>query len=185
MKSQLIFLSNFIRHPKETASIMPSSKFLREEIIKNINFENVRCIVEYGPGTGPITEEILKRSDKSTKIICFEKNKTFCNYLSNNLPDERLIIINDGAENIEQYLNELNIKEVDYVISGLPFSLIPETLKHEIIQQTKLKLRKNGKFIVYQNSNHIKKYLKKYFNRISLNFEVLNVPPNFIHVCEK
>ena len=185
MKTNLVFLSNFLKNPKEIASIIPSSRFLRGNIIKNIDFENAKCIVEYGSGTGPITKELLERSNKDTKIICFEKNKTFCNFLNNNFPDNRLTIINEGAENALYYLNQFGIKEVDYVISGLPFSLIQKGLRYKIIHQTKLKLRNNGKFIVYQNSNYVKKYLKAYFNSISLNVEVLNIPPNFIYTCEK
>jgi len=184
-EDNLIFFSNFLKNPKQVASVIPSSKFLINQIVKNIDFQKAECIVEYGPGTGPVTKYLLKKSKKNAKIICFETNRLFCLYLRDKIPDERLIIVNDGAENIGKYMKELGIRDVDYVISSLPFSLVNENIKNKIISNTKRNLKKGGKFIIYQNSMHVKKHLKKYFTQISNGFEPLNVPPTFIIIAEK
>ena len=60
MNSKLKFISNFIKNPKEVAAISTSSRYIINKIIENIDFENAACIVEYGPGVGTITKEILK-----------------------------------------------------------------------------------------------------------------------------
>ena len=62
MDEKILFFSAFLRYPKEIGSVIPSSKYLKEGIIKNIDFKNARYIAEYGPGTGCITVEILKRA---------------------------------------------------------------------------------------------------------------------------
>ena len=54
-----------------------------------------------------------------------------------------------------------------------------------IVRKTRDYLRDGGKFIVYQYSTHMKKYLRIYFNKVSINFEPRNLPPIFIMVCEK
>jgi phospholipid N-methyltransferase len=185
MNSKLLFLSNFIKKPKEVASISPSSKHVIKHIIKYIDFENTNTIVEYGPGIGNITSILLHNLKEDAKLICFETNKKFCNFLRNKIHDPKLLIVNDSAQNLDLHLKNLKIKNIDFAVSGIPFSLINVKDKKEIIRKTKECLRKKGKFIVYQNSQHVKKYLSSYFTKISGEFEVRNMPPTFIFACEK
>lgn len=50
---QLItFLHEFIKHPKHTGAIAPSSKILARKMVDVIDFNRAKCIVELGPGTG-------------------------------------------------------------------------------------------------------------------------------------
>ena len=185
MNSQLMFFSNFLKKPKEVASVIPSSRHVINHIIKHINFDNADCIVEYGPGIGNTTNALLKRLKPDAKLICFETNRKFCNFLKNNVKDLRLKIINDTAQNLDFYLKKYKISNIDYVISGIPFSLINIEDKKAILQKTRDNLRQNGKFIVYQLSQHMKRYLGFYFEKISMDIEVRNIPPTFIFVCEK
>ena len=55
------FLMQYILHPRTTGAIFPSSKKLACKMIESIDFNNCECIVEFGPGTGAFTEELLKR----------------------------------------------------------------------------------------------------------------------------
>lgn len=185
MDEKLLFFSTFIRYPKEIGSVIPSSRFLVNELMRSIDFKNAKCIVEYGPGTGTITLEILKRAKKDARLLCFETNRKFCNYLRKNIKDDRLTVINDSAENIKRHVNNSGISKVDYVISGLPFSTLPEGKKSAIIEQTKGTLKSEGKFVVYQFLSSFKKSISSYFSRISTKFVPLNIPPCFVFVCEK
>lgn len=185
MDEKLMFFSAFLEKPREIGSVMPSSRFLIKKMLKNIDFENARCIVEYGPGTGKITKEILKRASKDCKVLCFEINKRLTSYLKRQIRDERLIIINDSAENIKEHLKNLGIKETDYVISGLPFSTLPRRKKYIIIGETKDTLNSKGKFVVYQFISSLKKHLYGSFSKITTSFIPLNIPPCFVYVCEK
>jgi len=185
MESKMLFFSTFVKHPKQIGSVTPSSRFLTKEVLKNIDFKNARYIAEYGPGTGCMTIEILKRARKDANVLCFETNKRFCSYLKENIKDERLVIINDSAENIKKYLEKFNISKIDYIVSGLPFSTLPDRKKFVIIEETKNTLKSDGKFVVYQFLNNFKKYLYKYFSNISTKFVPLNIPPCFVYTCEK
>jgi len=185
MDEKLLFFSTFLKHPKEIGSVIPSSKFLINKLLENVNFENAKCIVEYGPGTGRITREFLKRARKDAMIVCFEINKKFYGYLSKKIKDKRLVLINDSAENIKKHLTRLSITKVDYVVSGLPFSNLSDNKKCVIIEETKNTLKKDGKFVIYQFLNNFKKYLYNYFSKISISYMPFNIPPCFVYVCEK
>lgn len=185
MQDSLLFFSAFLKHPKEIGSVMPSSKFLVNKLLEGVDFGNAKCIVEFGPGTGCITAEILKRARKDCNVLCFEINEDMHNYLKNNLKDKRLTLVNDSAENIKKHVKKLNIEKVDYVVSGLPFSNLSDRKKCVIIKETKNTLRDNGKFVIYQFVSSIKKVLAYYFSTVYTKFIPLNIPPVFIYVCEK
>jgi len=186
MNSNLVFFSNFLKNPAEVAAISPSSKYVISKIIKNIDFSNAECIVEYGPGIGTITKPVLENLAPDAKLICLESNAKFCSFLTKDIKDPRLIVINDTAQNLDLHIKRLNITNVDYVLSGIPFSLIKTENKKDIIKKTKDSLRGGGKFIVYQQYNwHLKKYLSIYFKKISTDAEIRNIPPTLIFACEK
>jgi len=189
LRERLIFLGTFLKNPKEIGSITPSSKFLKKSMLKNVDFDKAKYIVEYGSGTGIFTKEILKNARKDSVVLGFEINKKFYRYLKNNLKDPRLIIINDSAENIKKYLGLYNISRIDYVLSSLPFSHLPSRKTDRIIRVTKEILIQSGKLILYRHlhaySNNFNRHLKNYFSNISTNLVLLNIPPSFVCICQK
>lgn len=56
-----LFASNFLRDPYMLGSIIPSSRFLVNAVLDGIDWTRARVIVEYGPGVGTFTAEILRR----------------------------------------------------------------------------------------------------------------------------
>ena len=185
MKDSLLLLSNFIKNPKETGAVAPSSKFLTKEIIKNIDFKASKNIVELGPGLGTFTKPILKNANPNARLFCFEVNKKFCGYLTKNIIDDRLVIISTGAEKIGSNLKKLKIKEADCVISGLPFLNFPESQKRKVLEEVKNSLSDNGRFVLFQYTNGLSKLLESYFRKVSRTFVPINIPPAFVYVCEK
>lgn len=185
MDDKLLFFSAFLKHPKEIGSVVPSSRFLVKEILKDVNFKNAKYIVEYGSGTGRVTKDILKRARKDAKILCFEINSRLYNYLKKSIKDKRVIIINDSAENIKKHLKKLSIPKIDYAISGLPFSNLSDSKKITIIRETKETLKNDGRFVTYQFFKDFRKYLYHYFSNISTKFVTLNIPPCIVYICGK
>ena len=185
MNDKTLFFSTFLKNPKEVGSIIPSSKFLVNEMMKNLDFKNARYIAEYGSGTGILTKEILKRARKDARVLCFETNKSMCDYLEKNTKDERAIIINDGAENIRKYMKKYGIPKMDYVVAVLSFSTLGLDKKYLIIEETKKALRIRGRFIFCRYLPHFEKYLEKYFSSNYMKFVLLNIPPSLVYICEK
>jgi len=135
MNNNLLFLSNFLRNPKEVAAIASSSKYVVSRVMGHIDFNKAKCIVEYGPGTGTITKAVLENLNPDARIVCLESNQRFCEFLDETINDPRLEVINDTAERLDYYMKRLNISNVDYVLSGIPFSLIKKENKKAIIKK--------------------------------------------------
>ena len=186
MNQNLIFLSNFLKNPKEVAAIAQSSRYVIGRIVKNMDFSNAKNIVEFGPGTGIVTRSILSKMNESSNLVCFESNADFCSFLAKDISDPRLKVINDSAERLDFHLKSLEIKNADYILSGIPFSLIGQKSKQSILLKTHKALAQDGKFIVYQQYNwHMGKHLKDHFENVSMQIELRNMPPTFIFVCSK
>ena len=185
MNDTLLLLKNFIKKPKEIGAIMPSSRSLTKEITKNIDFKTSKIIIELGPGLGTFTKEIMKKAPADARIICFEVNRKFCAHLKREINDERVLIINAGAENIEAELAKIGIKTADCIISGLPFRNFSEKKREIILNQAHSSLKENGKLTLFQYTNGISELLESHFKKVRRKFVALNMPPAFVYVCKK
>ncbi len=183
---QKLFFKNFIQQPDIVGSITPSSKYLCFSMLKTIDFESSKCIVEYGSGTGIFTKEIIRRKKKDTLFISFESNKDMFGRLKGlHAPKDNIHIINDSAENMVDYLRLQGFSEVDYIISGLPFTVLPRTVSMRILNNSLKVLSNKGNFITFQYSLHFLNTLKKMFPKVKLGVQLLNLPPAFIYYCKK
>src|ERR1700732_4701115 len=77
----LLFARNFFRHPRMLGSIVPSSRFLIRQLLEPVDWAQARVIVEYGPGVGVITFEVLRRMRPDAMLIAIETNPAFVSYL--------------------------------------------------------------------------------------------------------
>jgi hypothetical protein len=68
-RSNLLFVRNFFCHPRMLGSIIPSSRFLIRQLLAPVEWSRARVIVEYGPGVGVITREILRRMRSDATLI--------------------------------------------------------------------------------------------------------------------
>ena len=154
-------------------------------MLKKIDFKNAKVIVELGPGNGAITKYILDSLSPKATLICFEINDNFYNQLIA-LEHPQLIVVKSSAEKIEEELYKRNFNKADYIVSSLPLTIIPDEISDLILEKSFEALVDNGTFIQYQYSLTYFKKLKKVFKEsISLEFELLNIPPAFIYRCKK
>ena len=178
-------LAEFLKHPRKIGAIAPSGRHLSAKMMMPIDFTSAKVIVEYGPGTGSFTKELVSRRSSDTTLILIEQNEAFCEQLRasfDNLPN--LFIMHGSAENVGQYLEACGAPSADYIVSGLPFASLPATVSDQILNATKLALGREGQFITFQYSLVKKKFLEKYFQVINCWKVAKNLPPAFVLVMK-
>ena len=180
----LLFARNFFRHPRMLGSIVPSSRFLIRELLAPIDWKRARVIVEYGPGVGGITAEVLRRMPSDGVLIAIEMNPDFVSYLHGALRDPRLRVVEGSAESVDEVLRRCGQSQADYIISGIPFSTIPAPLRERILRKTRAALAPGGAFLVYQFSTRVLQDLKRIFGVVARKFEPLNVLPAHLFICQ-
>src|SRR5215831_14347709 len=129
----LLFAKNFLQHPKMLGSLIPSSRFLIDRLLSKVDWNRARTIVEYGPGVGTITSHILERMAPNARLVVFEMNEDFVRYLRRAFPDPRLHVVHGSAENVGKELDRLELEGADYIISGIPYTTMPEQLRETIM----------------------------------------------------
>lgn len=179
----LLFARNFLKHPRMLGSVIPSSRFLINGLLKQVDWGRARVIVEYGPGVGTITTEVLERLHRDGTLIVFETNADFVEFLRSSLRDPRLHIVHGSAENVDDELRRLGLEGADYIISGIPFSVMPPTVRESILRTTQAVLQPRGRFLVYQFSPAVGPYLNQVFSEVRKGFEPLNILPAWLFFC--
>ncbi|ARV06600.1 ribosomal RNA adenine dimethylase [Polaribacter sp. SA4-10] len=185
MTSRIKFFKEAVKNLKTLGTVTPSSRFLANRMLKEIDFSKVEVLVELGPGSGAITKHILNNLPPNATLICFEINETFYSQLLE-IKHTQLIVIKSSAEKIEEELNKLGFSKTCHIISSLPLTIIPEVVSSEILDKSFQVLENGGTYIQFQYSLTYFKKLKTVFNKsISLDFEPLNLPPAFVYRCKK
>ncbi|HEX8432236.1 MAG TPA: rRNA adenine N-6-methyltransferase family protein [Longimicrobium sp.] len=179
----LLFARNFFKHPKMLGSLIPSSRFLVDEMLSEVNWETARVIVEYGPGVGTFTHEILKRMGPEGTVVAIEMNDDFVRFLGEGGSDPRLHVVHGSAADVGTILQRIGKGKADYIISGIPFSTMPPQVADGIVRATRDALTPGGAFLVYQFSRDVLPYLKRTFGRIRQGFNPLNIPPARLYYC--
>lgn len=188
--SKLKFFKTFLESPLQVGAILPSSPALARQITEPIDFENAEVIVEFGPGLGSFTTELLQRKRPETQLIAFEVNPSMADEIAKAHPE--LDLVRDGAENILEHLAKRGIKQVDAIVSGLPFAQFPPRLQERILNGTVRALRPGGLFLsfTYYHSNALpmthrfRARLKKLFRKVERVRVLKNVPPAYVTRCE-
>ncbi len=180
------FIKQFFKDKKMVGAVAPSTRFLCEKMLANIDFSTAKTIIELGPGTGVFTDVIMARMSADAKLIALELNDNFYDTLSKRINDPRVQIIHDSAELVQNYLDKIepNLK-ADVIISSLPLMVFPEDLRNNVVNTAYDALKKNGKYIQFQYSLQSKKLLESIYKSVTVKFTVKNFPPAFVYTCTK
>jgi phospholipid N-methyltransferase len=180
-----LFFKRFLKRPFQIASIVPSSKALVERVSDKINFDRARVIAEYGPGEGVHSREIAHRMRPDCQLLLFEIDPAFSRDLRRQFSDDpRVHVINDNAAHLPRELRRRGIDACDYIVSGIPFSILQIDKKRALLQQTHDALAPGGRFIIYQVTNELKQHAK-IFEHAKSEYFLQNIPPMFITVFER
>jgi phospholipid N-methyltransferase len=165
-------------------SIVPSSRFLIRQLLEPINWGRARVIVEYGPGTGGITREVLRQMRADATLVAIEMNPEFVRHLNSTISDPRLHVVAGSAADVDLILRRMALTSADYIISGIPFSTITPAEREKILRKTVTVLEPGGAFLLYQFSKRMMEDLKRVFGYVGRQFQPLNLLPAHLFICQ-
>ena len=181
----VLFFKRFLQRPFQIASIVPSSKALVERVADKIDFRRARVIAEYGPGEGVHSREIARRMRPDAKLLLFELDAAFSRDLRRQFAnDPRVHVFHADAATLADELAGRDVGDCDYILSGIPFSILEIKKKRDLLQQTHDALKPGGSFIIYQVTNELKQHAT-FFDESESEYFLQNIPPMFITVFRK
>ena len=157
-----------------------------ERVSDKIDFDRARVIAEYGPGEGVHSREIARRMAPDAQLLLFELDPAFSRDLARQFADDpRVHVINQDAARLPYELQRRGIAHCDYILSGIPFSILKIDKKLALLQKTHDALALSGSFIIYQVTNELKQHASPIFEETESEYFLQNIPPMFITVFRK
>ena len=181
---KLLFMQEFLKHPFQIGSIIPSSRHLEQRIVAAGKVSSARLVVELGAGTGGVTRALLRALPPQAQLLSIEINPHF-HELVQTIEDDRLIAHLGSATELGEIITRYKLDRPDVVISGIPFSTMSRSMGTRIINAISSQLRPTGRFIAYQVSNRVATLCQPLLGPGETTIEFLNIPPMRIFQWQK
>jgi phospholipid N-methyltransferase len=180
----LAFFQGFLREPQQVGSVIPSSRFLERRLVRVGAVNAADLVVELGPGTGGTTQALLEAIRPDAKLLAIEIDPHFVALLSGD-DDARLIVHHGSAEHISEALTVHDLPAPDVILSGIPFSTMPESVGERILHEVWAALAPGGRFIAYQFRDRVAVLGRRILGEPEMDLELLNVPPMRVYRWRK
>jgi phospholipid N-methyltransferase len=148
--------------------------------------------VEFGPGTGVVTELLIGAVPPDCRLFTIELDPGLAEGLRRRFPD--LKVYRDSAGNVSRLCSEEGLEEVDCIVSGLPWASFSEERQIELLEATVSVLKPGGQFLTFAyvhgtwlpTGRSFRQKLSEHFSSVSRSRIVwLNLPPAYIYVCHR
>lgn len=166
----------FVRRPDDIASLAPSSAFLTRRLAALPCVQNAKHIVELGPGDGGVTRDLLKAMPPQARLLAIELLPDLVEVLQS-INDSRLIVEHADACELASLVEQYQIKPVDVVVSGIPFSILDREPATQIIEAIYDSLAPGGTFVAYQVRDQINGLALERFGEPEITWVPWNLPP--------
>jgi phospholipid N-methyltransferase len=180
----MVFLQEFLRNPRQVASIAPSSRFLERRIVQLAGVASAQVVVELGAGSGGTTRAMLKAMPPSARLVAIDVNTRFCRLLGR-IDDARLIVHCGDATDLAGVLARYQVGAPDAVVSGIPFSTIDRVSATRIIEAIWKALGPGGRFVAYQVRPHVDRISRRLLGQPHVEVALLNLPPLHVYRWQK
>jgi len=184
LNGRFAFFQEFLKHPFQIGSIIPSSRFLEQRILGTSAIASATTIVELGSGTGGTTRAILNAMPKEARLLSIEINPHFHTLVSS-IEDDRLIAHLGSACELQTIISIYGLDAPEAVISGIPFSTMKNSEGSQVIEAISTLLAPNGRFVAYQVSRQVATLCRPFLGPERMVMELLNIPPMRVYQWEK
>jgi phosphatidylethanolamine/phosphatidyl-N-methylethanolamine N-methyltransferase len=188
-RDSMRFVRQFLTSPGSVGAILPSSRYLAYTMVRDLHLERGDVVVEYGPGTGPMTQALqkLELRQRGIRYLGIELDPKFHHALSHRFTEMDFHL--GSVEDIETILAERQLGKPKAIISSLPFASLPHAVQSNVVEGTYNVLRDDGEFRTFQyvlayklkSARRFRAMMEERFDGFSRSQPVLrNVPPAYV-----
>jgi len=110
-------------------------------------------------------------------LLVIELNQEFVQYLRATIRDPRLRIVHGSAADVRRILAEHDLARADYIISSIPYSLIPTPQRQRIVTGVPSRAEgRRGRCWSFQYNRALLPCLKSSFSSVKLKFSTVEYP---------
>jgi phosphatidylethanolamine/phosphatidyl-N-methylethanolamine N-methyltransferase len=131
MADNIRFAKAFLSSPNSIGAVAPSSSILSKLMIKDLELKYGESVLEFGPGTGPLTKELRRVLPDHKAYLGIERDPKFADMLEHRFPDMRFVC--GLAQDAKRLHKEAGLGPIRAIVSGLPFSTLPHDVQDSIL----------------------------------------------------
>jgi len=186
LSDSTVFLREWIANPQRTGAVAPSSPQLGAAMARWLPRNPDSYVLELGPGTGAVTDALLKYGLHEDRLVAIEHNPNLAKLLHKRFPKAQ--IIHGDAWDLDQLLCDCPrpVEKVGAVISSLPLLNFPKEKADDLARKIRGILEPRGRWVQY--SYQIIKDRSRGsddFKLVASKIVWFNIPPARVSVFQK
>jgi phosphatidylethanolamine/phosphatidyl-N-methylethanolamine N-methyltransferase len=141
------FIKTWLEKPLLMGAVSPSGRKLARAMARFVDPAVPGPIIELGPGTGPVTEALVRDGINPARLVLVEYDPTFCKLLARRYPSAR--IIHGDAYNLRAALHSVIQQPIAAVVSSLPLLTKPEGQRLRLLTEAFAMMAPDGVFVQF------------------------------------
>ena len=141
------FLRSWLERPLVTGAVSPSGKMLARTMASYVDPRLSGPVIELGPGTGPVTEALVRRGVAPERLVLVEYNPEFCDLLSRRFP--KATVIEGDAYDLRTTLRDVVTEPAAATLSSLPLFTKPLDMRLDLLAAAQDLMHPNAPFIQF------------------------------------
>jgi len=147
LDDEVKFIRSWIEKPISTGAVMPSSRVLARAMARYVDPESNGPVIELGPGTGPVTQALVRQGVDPARLILVEFNPDFCRLLRTRYP--AATVVQGDAYRLRRLLESYVDVPAAAVVSGLPLVTKPLRTRLRLISDAMMLLATGAPFVQF------------------------------------
>jgi phospholipid N-methyltransferase len=194
VQRQVVFIRKFFQSPRRIGAIAPNSVALAAEIVNQANVCQSTAVLEFGPGTGSFTAQILASLPENGRLLSIEADPSLVILLRQKFNNDNVDIAAGYAQNARRIMQAYHFKAADCIVSGLPWALFDTTTQKDILAEARAALKPGGVFttfayihaLSFPEAKAFRCLLESSFSDVRTSRTVWNnLPPAIVYACTK
>lgn len=144
---QARFIRAWFDNPATTGAVSPSGRFLARSMAARVDPQEDGLVVEFGPGTGPVTQALITRGIAEERLVLVEYDADFCRLLERRFP--RAKVIQGDALHLSQTLADKIEGPVAAIVSSLPLLNLPDAQRLALLDDAFQLMGGKGRFVQF------------------------------------
>lgn len=147
LEDEARFLRSWFERPLVTGAVTPSGKMLARTMASYVDPRVSGPVIELGPGTGPVTEALIRRGVEQERLILVEYNPDFCKLLQKRFP--RATILRGDAYNIRETFGTRLTEKAAAMVSSLPLFTKPLEQRLDLLNAAHEMMHPSAPFVQF------------------------------------
>jgi phosphatidylethanolamine/phosphatidyl-N-methylethanolamine N-methyltransferase len=141
------FLRSWLERPLVMGAVTPSGKILARTMASFVDPRIPGPVIELGPGTGPVTDALIRRGVAQERLVLIEYSPEFCQLLKRRFP--KATIVQGDAYDLKETLSGVLQEPAAATVSSLPLFTKPMDQRLDLLEMAQELMHPGAPFIQF------------------------------------